>query len=439
MVTGSYMLMVVLFCIFGYPIIGGLSFIVSSIYYRLFLENGDRPAPLANGEPFITVFVPAHNEEQSIAATVRYLNDNLNYPDDKYEIIVIDDASTDRTPMILEQLLGECDKLRVITIAENRGKAHAFNVALGFAKGDFILSNDADTKPNPDAMWQYMSFFEREGGQNVGAVTGNMLPGNRTTIAAEAQQNELNSIIGLIKRSQMSYGGLFAFSGANKMYRKIAVVDVGGWQAEQPTEDIAIAWEMQLAGWQAIFAPHIRFFMDVPEKAMGLFRQRRRWSAGGIYVILTKAHKIAAHPIRNRAMLPFLLDYSVSIVWSFIYWISLAVFIVYQIYFASTGNWERFLHNFYMAGIFVAIQMVVGLMQLSLASYFNDGGRTLKYLVFAPWYMLVCWMVNTSTLVIEFFPTLFKVLTRSEGGTWRSPERSVSLHGSATSEGRDHD
>jgi len=70
-----------------------------------------------------------------------------------------------------------------------------FNIALAYANGDFILSNDADTKPNPDALWQFMSYFEREGGQNVGAVTGNMLAANRTTLTAEAQQNELNSII----------------------------------------------------------------------------------------------------------------------------------------------------------------------------------------------------------------------------------------------------
>ncbi len=108
----------------------------------------------------------------------------------------------------------------MITIVQNRGKAHGLNVALAYANGDFLLSNDADTKPNPDALWQYMSYFERDGGHNVGAVTGNMLAANRTTLTAQAQQNELNSIIGLIKRSQMSYGALFAFSGANTMYRR---------------------------------------------------------------------------------------------------------------------------------------------------------------------------------------------------------------------------
>lgn len=80
-----------------------------------------------------------------------------------------------------------------------------------------------------------------------------------------------------------------------------------------------------------------------------------------------------------------------------------------------------------MVAIFVAIQVVVGLVQLTAASYYNDRGRSLKYLVFAPWYMLVYWMVNTWTVVREFVPTLRKVWMRRDGGAWTSPERSESL------------
>ncbi|WP_229669698.1 glycosyltransferase family 2 protein [Microlunatus endophyticus] len=370
---------------------------------------------------------PRPQRERSIASTIEYLRNSLNYPRDQYEILVINDASTDRTGEILEGLQQRYPDLRVITIVQNRGKAHGFNVALAYAKGDFILSNDADTKPNPDALWQYLSYFEREGGHNVGAVTGNMLPANRTTIPAEAQQNELNSIIGLIKRSQMSYGALFAFSGANTMYRKQAVLDVGGWHAEQPTEDIAIAWEMQVASWSAVFAPHIRFFLDVPERTPALVKQRRRWSSGGIYVMLTKAPKLLSRPRRNFAMVPVVIDYGLSIVWSFSYWVSMALFLLLQIYYAASQNWEHFLHGWYMVAIYVCIQMIVGFVQLTLASFFNDRGRTLKYILFAPWYLLIYWMVNTFTIVYEFIPTVRKVWRHRDGGAWISPERSTSL------------
>ena len=431
----EWLIALIVFAIVAYPIVGGLAFVVSSFYYRIFLEKKDRPRYLQHGEPFVTILIPAHNEEASIESTVRYLESMINYPQDKFEIIVADDASTDATPQILARLREEFPHLRVVTILENRGKAHAFNVAVAFAKGDFILSNDADTKPNPDALWQYMSYFEREGGHNVGAVTGNMLAANRTTLTAEAQQNELNSIIGLIKRSQLSYGALFAFSGANTMYRKQAVLDVGGWHAEQPTEDISIAWDMQHAGWRALFAPHIRFFLDVPEQARSLIKQRRRWSGGGVYVLMSKGPALLRHPIINYRMMPVLLDYSASVFWSFLYWIGLILFTITQVTMVLDQNWERFWHNWYMVGIFVAIQMVVGLVQLTAASVYNDGGKTLKYIIFAPWYMLVYWMVNTWTVVREFFPTALKVWHRRDGGTWKSPERSDSLQNLADTRG----
>ena len=426
--TGAdWFVQILIFVLVAYPIVGGLAFVVSSFYYRVFSERPDLPRYLEHGEPFVTILVPAHNEEASIEGTVRYLQTMLNYPADSYEIIVVDDASTDETPAILARLQDEYAELRVVTIVKNRGKAHGYNVALAFARGDLILSNDADTRPNPDALWQYLSYFERDGGQNVGAVTGNMLAANRTTLTAEAQQNELNSIIGLIKRSQMSYGALFAFSGANTMYRRQAVLDVGGWHAEQPTEDIAIAWDMQTAGWRAIFAPHIRFFLDVPEQVGSLVKQRRRWSSGGMYALVTKGPKLLRHPVRHWRMMPIVVDYGLSVFWSFLFWVSMTLFLLTQLLMAVTRNWERFWHNWYTVGIFVAIQMVVGLLQLTAASVYNDRGRTVKYIAFAPAYMLVYWMVNTWTVVYEFIPTMRKVWARRDGGAWTSPQRSDSL------------
>lgn len=353
----------------SYPIVGGIAFIISSIYQRVFNERRQLPAYFEGEPPFVSIFVPAHNEEDSIESTIVYLATQLNYPDHCYEILVINDGSTDATGEILSQLQVRFpSKLRVLTVVDNRGKAHGYNIALGYARGEFILSNDADTKPETDALWKYMSYFKREGGQNVGAVTGNMLVSNRTTLTALVQMNELNSIVGMIKRSQMAYGGLFAFSGANTMYRKAAVFDVGGFQAEQPTEDIAIAWDMQTNGWQALFAPHIRFFLDMPETLRAMFKQRRRWASGGIYVLLTKTGSLLKHPIKNLATMPIIIDYAFSIVWSFFYWISMFLFLALEAYFLFTGNWERFVHGWYMTAMFVTIEVAVGVVQGILAS-----------------------------------------------------------------------
>lgn len=412
----------------SYPIVGGIAFIISSIYQRVFNERRQLPAYFEGEPPFVSIFVPAHNEEDSIESTIVYLATQLNYPDHCYEILVINDGSTDATGEILSQLQVRFpSKLRVLTVVDNRGKAHGYNIALGYARGEFILSNDADTKPETDALWKYMSYFKREGGQNVGAVTGNMLVSNRTTLTALVQMNELNSIVGMIKRSQMAYGGLFAFSGANTMYRKAAVFDVGGFQAEQPTEDIAIAWDMQINGWKALFAPHIRFFLDMPETLRAMFKQRRRWASGGIYVLLTKTSALLQHPIKHLSNLPIVIDYAFSIVWSFFYWVSMFLFIALEVYFFATGNMERFVHGWYMVAMFVTIEFAVGIIQGVLSSYMNDGGKTLKYLLFLPWYLMIYWMVNTAAMVTESVPTFLKVLSGDEGGVWKSPKRSQSL------------
>jgi hypothetical protein len=146
-----------------------------------------------------------------------------------------------------------------------------------------------------------------------------------------------------------------------------------------------------------------------------------------MYTLATKGPALVRHPTRHWRMMPIVLDYSLSVFWSFLYWVSMTLFLLTQLVMAATQNWERFWHNWYMVGIFVAIQMVVGLVQLAAASYYNDRGRTLKYMVFAPAYMLVYWMVNTWTVVYEFVPTMRKVWARRGGGTWKSPQRSDSL------------
>src|SRR3954452_10026962 len=114
--TGAdWFVQILVFALVAYRIVGGLAFLISSFYYHVFSERPDLPRYLEHGEPFVTIFIPAHNEEDSIEGTVRYLETQLNYPADKYEILVIDDASTDRTGAILSRLQVEYPHLRVVT------------------------------------------------------------------------------------------------------------------------------------------------------------------------------------------------------------------------------------------------------------------------------------------------------------------------------------
>lgn len=123
-----------------------------------------------------------------------------------------------------------------------------------------ILSNDADTVPEPDALIRYVNYFIRPGARHIAAVTANMDVQNRTKLIAKSQTVEFSSIVGIIKRTQSAvFGGLYAYSGANTMYRKEALIDVGGFRQDRATEDISIAWDHQLNDWLSVLLLRLSF------------------------------------------------------------------------------------------------------------------------------------------------------------------------------------
>lgn len=220
-----YILMMILFT---YPFLGGFTWFIGVMCHTFLFRYRQLdwiPIP-EEIEPMITIMVPAHNEEIVIEDTIYYLMQKMNYR--RYEVLVTDDGSTDQTPVILARLMEQYPNLRVLRIEKNQGKAHAFNIGIGFAKGELILSNDADTVPEPDALWKCVSYFIRQDAINISAITANMDVQNRTTIIGKSQTVEFSSIVGIIKRTQQAVlGVIYAYSGANMMYRKDALLDVG--------------------------------------------------------------------------------------------------------------------------------------------------------------------------------------------------------------------
>lgn len=416
----------VLLLLVSYPILGAFAWFIGVLCYQLIYRHRHKDdiefQPLTPEEqPFITIMIPAHNEEVMIEHTINYLMNNLNY--EKYEVLVTDDGSTDETPAILERLHSVYDNLRVVTIKKNQGKAHAFNVGVGFARGEFILSNDADSIPEPDALWKYMSYFMGEEHANTAAVTANMDVQNRSTIIAKSQTVEFSSIVGVIKRSQVSaLGNMYAYSGANTMYRRDALIDVGLFRQDRATEDISIAWDHQLNGWTTVFSPDILFYMNVPENLDALYHQRKRWAKGGTEVLLTNFKRVVSHPGKYLKQWAFITDQTLSIIWSLFFFVSTLIFLISLVTFFFTGNYERVYHMFCMAFIFVTFEMFAGVLQLLSALIVDDRGRKFKYLIFMPLYMLIYWQVNALALVTTLIPAV-KTILGYGSGTWVSPVR----------------
>lgn len=407
----------------SYPILGGLAWFVGGLCYKYVFKNKKRNFTILDSreQPFITIMVPAHNEEVTIKETISYLLNELNYTN--YEVLVIDDCSTDNTPKILHKLQQQSKRLRVIRLAENKGKAHAFNIGLAFAKGDLVLSNDADTLPEADALMRYVNYFNSPEGQNIAAVTSNVEVRNRTKLITKSTTVEFSSIVGIIKRAEMGvFGSIFAYSGANTMYRKSALIDVGMFRQDRATEDISVAWDHQLNNWLAVFAPEIISYTLVPETLKELYHQRKRWAKGGTEVWLTNLRKVLRHPLKNLGESLMLLDQTLSICWSFFFWLATFVFTYLVCDFALTQNWSQLVYLLFTALILICFEMIAGTMQLVIALMIDRKGNKIEYLLFAPIYLLCLWIINTLTIVTTFVPAIKTILGHGSG-TWVSPSR----------------
>lgn len=408
-----------------YPIVGSFFWFSGALSYRFFKKNKydtDWHNITKNKQPMITIMIPAHNEEVVIEETITYLFENLNY--DNFEVLVTNDGSTDKTAEIIKRLMKKYPRLRTINIIKNKGKAHAFNIGMHFAKGEYILSNDADTIPEPDALMKYMNFFMHAQDMNTSAVTANMDVQNRSTMLGKSQTVEFSSIVGVIKRSQTSINdSMYAYSGANTLYKKDFLIDVGGFRQDRATEDISIAWDHQTIGAIPRFAPDIVFHMNVPETIGDLYKQRRRWAQGGTEVWLTNVKKFIFHPIQRRYQMSMFIDSTLSIIWSFFFVITSAMFLIAMAIFLFQGNYSRIFHGFVISFIFITFEIIAGCIQLITALLLDHHGAKLKYAFFAPLYMLFYWMVNPITVVATFIPAM-KTILGFGSGTWVSPKRS---------------
>lgn len=391
--------------------IGGIIF-----YFRR-ERNQINELPNKEEMPFVSILIPAYNEEKTIAETVLNCS-NLNYPN--YEIIVINDGSKDNTVPILKELLDEYSNLRVVNVIENKGKANALKQGVLVAKGEYIAAIDSDALLDKDALLYIMPhFITPKFGERVGAVTGNPRIRNRSNLLSKIQLAEYASIIGLIKRTQRLLGKVMTVSGVFVVFRKKALMDAGMWDTDLITDDIGITWKLQRRFWDVRYEPRALCWMLVPETLKGIWKQRSRWAQGGIEVVLR--HKDIFLDWRQRRLFPVYIEQVLSILWAFT-WFFVTIVTICQFLFTHTiSSPLLWIGNF--LSIISVIQFVVALM---IEKHYEKD--ILKYLIWTIWYPLLYWHI-AACLVIVSFPRALKILRKSknEFATWESPDRGLHL------------
>ncbi|MDP2248745.1 MAG: poly-beta-1,6-N-acetyl-D-glucosamine synthase, partial [Nitrosomonadales bacterium] len=361
----------------------------------------------------VTIVVPCHNEGRDIEDTVEYLLAS-NYPN--FDILLVNDGSTDETLQVLDQLAAHHQRIRVIHCASNQGKAVALNTASLMTSAQYLCCIDADALLDPDALsWLMVHFLN----PRVGAVTGNPRVRNRSTLLGRLQVGEFSSIVGLIKRAQRTYGRIFTVSGVVACFRKAALHDVGYWSSAMLTEDIDISWKLQIRHWDVRFEPKAQCWILAPETLRGLWQQRLRWSMGGIQVLMKnwRIHEVWA----SRRMWPVLIEYVLSVCWAYamlaiiLLWCVGLVFDLppqYDIPHLLSG-W-----NGVIVGTTCLIQISVS---LGMDSRYDRG--SLRSFYWMIWYPLAYWMLNLITTIVAVPSALFR--NTKKRARWTSPDRGI--------------
>lgn len=403
---------------FYYPLFMAYLWMVGGVYYFFHWERKDgldytRP-PILDEYPAVSIIVPCHNEAKNIRETIEYLSE-LKYPE--FEIIAVNDGSTDKTGEILEGLKNQIPQLRVIHFEKNQGKAVGLNSAAVLSSHEFLIAIDGDAILDPHAVTWIMNHFIK--GSRVAAVTGNPRIRTRSTLLGKVQVGEFSAIIGLIKRAQRIYGKIFTVSGVVAGFRKSAVHSVGYWSPDIVTEDIDISWKLQLDMWDIRYEPKALVWILMPETFRGLWRQRLRWAQGGVEVLMKNFKNLFIW--RRRRMWPIFLEITASIFWSYIIFIiGLIWFIGLFIPLPAYLQISSLIPEWYGAvlGFTSLLQFTFAL--LIDGNYEDKNARNYYWII---WFPLAFWMINAATTIVGFPKALFK--RKGLRAVWKSPDRGV--------------
>ncbi len=410
-----------------YPLFMAYLWSIGALLFYLRYEFRQPKTVQLQAYPKVSIVVPCFNEKDHVCEVIGHLMD-MRYP--HYEVIAVNDGSTDGTGKILAGMALDHPRLRVIHQAKNQGKSIALNTAANLSDSDYIIGIDGDALLDHDAIpWFLHHFLD---GSQVGAVTGNPRIRTRSTLLGRLQVGEFSSLVGLIKRAQrVFYRQLFTASGVVTAFRRSALQDVNYWSPDMLTEDMDITWKLQLAGWDVRFEPRALAWILMPETFGGLWKQRLRWAMGGLQII--NKYKGMFRDWRSYPVWPLFFEHIVSVLWA----CSVAAVLVaygFDVIIAlnniapgapvpsggTVTSMTSLLPEY--SGVIIGTTCLLQML-LSLFLDKDYDHQLIRYYIWTIWYPFGFWIVNMLTIIVAIPKTLLR--KRGLRARWVSPDRGV--------------
>lgn len=246
--------------------------------------------PPIGPEALVSVLIPAHNEQMVIERCLESIRSNTYK---NLQIIVVDDASKDLTAKLVKDYIlrhPQCN-IRLVRKRKNVGKGAALNHALKrFAKGEFVMTLDADSVLAPDAIANAVAYFADP------SIVG---------VAANVRLMEEHTVLGMLQkfehmigyRSKKTYSlskSEFVIGGVASTYRHEVMREVGYYDTDTLTEDIGLS--IKIINHKGNRHNRIVYGVDVAaltesvQTFRGLLKQRFRWKYGSLQNVVKYRH-----------------------------------------------------------------------------------------------------------------------------------------------------
>lgn len=239
--------------------------------------------------PTVSIMVPAHNEAMVIVQTVEALL-RFDYPHDLYEIIVINDNSSDESAQLLAEVQ-QRNPGRSLTIINTdnktggKGKSNALNIGYNQCKGEFIAIYDADNTPERSAL-RYLA-CELASNEKLGAVIGKFRTRNKNASLLTRFVNiETLAFQWMAQAGRWNLFKLCTIPGTNFVIRRTILDAIGGWDIKAIAEDTEISFRIYMMNYMIKFLPYAVTWEQEPQTVRVWFKQRTRWVKGNIYVLV---------------------------------------------------------------------------------------------------------------------------------------------------------
>ena len=356
--------------------------------------------------PFISIFIPAHNEEYTIGETVRSVCQSDYHEDGepRYELIVVNDGSTDRTGEILAELKKEFPQVKIVTRhppRSGKGKGFVLNDALTLSRGEIIGVFDADTQIKTDYLQTVVKYLS----DDIDGVQTRVKMFNKDeNFLARMQHVEFTTFGNtLIAKDNMAFTG---FLGGNGQFvKKQAIIDCGKWDGFAVTEDLNLAIKIILNGGKIRYCGECAVYQEAVTNWRAFFRQRTRWAIGNFETLFVYLPQI------TKSDIPILRKFNVLEHISF-YSFNLLIFFGFVITILNAISWFFFQNTTLIkmeAPLFVGILSAVAFFPGLIAALLRDKLGPLEFVKDFVKYYIYCFH-----LIPLFFLTMYTMMTRKE-------------------------